>query len=248
MVITNLTNTTWVFNDTIDIWPLEESSYTFNINFICQYDLTTTCTAINILNNAAFSLSYSGLSGNCFDNTNGWINAGFKTIHIIDGNDVTNNNLLTWLQAHATYTIESIGAFLENITYLSSGYKILRITPNAGYSLPSSVTVTNGTLISYDNSTGVLVIDGYDDTIINCDCNLIIYNKIIHNTSSGTGTYTTRGNIVILTAHPKSGYLFVRWILDGEYTILDDGALTSSKLTIAISSDIEATPYFQKRT
>lgn len=75
------------------------------------------------------------------------------------------------------------------------------------------------------------------------------YKIVIHNTKGGTGTYTTEkdedGKHATITAHPKNGYEFVKWVIDGKYD-LEDGSLTDKELTILMNSDIEATPYFKE--
>lgn len=75
------------------------------------------------------------------------------------------------------------------------------------------------------------------------------YSVTIHNTKGGTGSYTTvtdtDGTHVTLVADAKDGYVFKYWVIDGEY-VLVDGDLESDELEILISSDIEATPYYEK--
>ena len=54
-----------------------------------------------------------------------------------------------------TYTVN------YNLTRTSlSGNTTVQITPNSGCTLPSSVTVSNATLVSYDSTTGILVLSG----------------------------------------------------------------------------------------
>lgn len=37
-------------------------------------------------------------------------------------------------------------------------------------STSAGITVTNGTLVSYDNTTGVIVVSGDDTTSVSCEC------------------------------------------------------------------------------
>ena len=48
----------------------------------------------------------------------------------------------------------------QNLTNLTSGNIALTITPDEGYSLPAQadITVTGGTIVSYDSTTGELVV------------------------------------------------------------------------------------------
>lgn len=65
-----------------------------------------------------------------------------------------------------TYTVN------YNLTRTSlSGNTTVQITPNLGCTLPSSVTVSNATLVSYDSITGILVLSGVSgSTSITCEC------------------------------------------------------------------------------
>ncbi len=75
------------------------------------------------------------------------------------------------------------------------------------------------------------------------------YKIIIHKTEGGSGTYTTKtdkdGKHATITAHPKNGYEFVKWIPKGKYD--SDGELTDKTLSILLKSDVEFTPVFRKK-
>ena len=58
----------------------------------------------------------------------------------------------------------------HNLTNLTKGNITLTIQAEVGYQLPSSISVSNGTLVSYDSTTGVAVINGDDTTIVNVVC------------------------------------------------------------------------------
>lgn len=77
------------------------------------------------------------------------------------------------------------------------------------------------------------------------------YNVIIHKVNGGSGTYTIDkdedGQHATITAHPKNGYEFVKWIVNkGKYE-LEDGDLTDEEFTILLKSDVELTPVFKKK-
>lgn len=75
------------------------------------------------------------------------------------------------------------------------------------------------------------------------------YKIVVHNNEGGSGTYTTKvdkdGKHATIVAHPKNGYRFVKWIINGKYEITK-GDLNSKKLTILLKGNVEATPYFVK--
>jgi len=61
----------------------------------------------------------------------------------------------------------------HNLTNLSKGDMTFVIEADSGYNVPSSsagITVTNGTLVSYDSSTGTLVVHGDDTTTVSITC------------------------------------------------------------------------------
>ena len=75
------------------------------------------------------------------------------------------------------------------------------------------------------------------------------YNVIIHNPNGGTATYTIEvdedGQHATLVAHPKNGYEFVGWRIEGDYT-LEDGTLTDEEITVLLHSDIQVYPQYRK--
>lgn len=75
------------------------------------------------------------------------------------------------------------------------------------------------------------------------------YNVRVHNPNGGSSTYTTKtdkdGEHVTLTAHPKNGYKFYKWIIRGKY-VIEKGSLKSDVLTLLLKSDIEVYPVFKK--
>ena len=80
----------------------------------------------------------------------------------------------------ATYNI------VNSIPNTNSGNKTITIVPNAGYVLPSSVSVSGGTLVSYNSSTGVAVVNG-DNAVISATCMIPTYL-----TFSSSGTFTLK--------------------------------------------------------
>lgn len=84
-------------------------------------------------------------------------------IEFTGGSDLTNANLISWMQSHAEQIIEPTGneyTLTQNLTNLTSGNITLTITPDEGYALPAQadIVVTGGTIVSYDDTTGELVV------------------------------------------------------------------------------------------
>ncbi len=75
------------------------------------------------------------------------------------------------------------------------------------------------------------------------------YKIVVHNNEGGTGKYTTKidkdGKHATITAHPKNGYKFSKWIIKGKYEI-DEGDLNSKTLRILLKGNVVATPVFTK--
>ena len=177
--ITDLTGTTWVFDDELSL-PIIIGDYaTFNINFTSNSTNYT-----QLVDNSDSSpldkslwLQYNNTLAYEFAEEESvvtipptWYNENYKTIQITSGTDVTNSTLINWLQANATQqTSGNQYEITETLTNLTSGNKTIQITPDTGYYLPSSITVTNGTLVSYNSTTGVAVISG-DNAVVTVEC------------------------------------------------------------------------------
>ena len=61
----------------------------------------------------------------------------------------------------------------HDLTNLTQGDMTFVIEPDSTYTLPQSssdITVTNGTLVSYDSSTGSIVVRGDDTTTVSVLC------------------------------------------------------------------------------
>lgn len=94
-VSTDLTNTTWVFNNEISTYP--SGNTTYYINF------TSTNT-----NYTQLKLNYNDGKKNVFYDYDSvfygamWLNDNYKTIEITGGTDSTNTTLIAWLTQNAT--------------------------------------------------------------------------------------------------------------------------------------------------
>ena len=174
MAVSDLTNTTWRLNSTtctagygnfeIDFTlyddngieiasEQEELSVGYGLEFMPAPQRVPQANSI---------IAYSNLSGVLVN----------YSIFITGGTDVTNASLISWLEANATQVIPSNEYSLSyTLTNLTNGNVSLTITADEGYSLPSTITVTNGTLVSWDSTTGVAVISEYNaNTTVSVEC------------------------------------------------------------------------------
>ena len=104
MAVTDLTNTTWVLNNVLDV----SGGLNYTINFISS---NINFTSLSCFPDIRMSLLMyddvtvgQGLGE--FDtggpNINTWDNEAYKTIEITGGTDATNASLISWLEANAT--------------------------------------------------------------------------------------------------------------------------------------------------
>lgn len=111
MAVTDLTNTSWVINDSYSIPSTVSSSKEFYINFTIEGDLSfvgidfwksvtvgsTTYTDNIIYDNGSGTNPYVAINGGAT-----WQDNSYKTVHISGGTDATNSSLISWFEANAT--------------------------------------------------------------------------------------------------------------------------------------------------
>lgn len=105
MAITDLTNTTWKFNDVPDI----STSNSWQIDFTSDY-ASTKHNGLKVRISRPNALQYAhgaGITINVF--TEGaWVHEEYRTITITGGTDSTNATLISWLQVNATLQVTDI--------------------------------------------------------------------------------------------------------------------------------------------
>lgn len=111
MAITTLTNTTWVFNETIT----NTTTADYRINFTSNNENFTT-----------FKLASWGTPVLGYDNSasayyNGWNNEAYRTITIINGEDVENEKLISFLQSNAV--LKQITSLKEYLTAIADAIR-----------------------------------------------------------------------------------------------------------------------------
>lgn len=115
MAVSDLTNTTWLFNSSIDlsttgVTPIVEGevqykSITFtsnNRNYVKLIVGSTNGVRWNV-----FAYGYEGFSADDVYMSGYWTDEAFRTIEITGGTDVTNASLISWLEANATQVVNT---------------------------------------------------------------------------------------------------------------------------------------------
>ena len=139
MAITDLTGTTWTFNDTVD-FSLILQSKRFNINATTSFGEATSI-YIN-QDNISFYLPTYGTDVQFYNNS-GWFDSNAKTIIISGGTDATNLTLISFIESNATKNITDLTGttWVFNNTLLASPY--------TGYTKTIHVDITCNN-VSYD--------------------------------------------------------------------------------------------------
>lgn len=104
--ITDLTNTIWYFNEELNL-PQQNNSYDINFTSNSQSFNNIQICFYNEYNSSYYFRYYNSGTSNVIipylnpSNENDWA-VDYRTISITGGNDVTNTNLISWLQENAT--------------------------------------------------------------------------------------------------------------------------------------------------
>lgn len=134
MSVSDLTNTIWLFNNSIT----SASGGRYYINFYLKSNSSATYTSI-LAPNTGTILFYNGESITNAYQAGAWNSSNYKTICITGGNDVTNASLISWLQSNATQLLSD----LTNTTWVI----------NDSPSIPSTSTTYNINFNSVTNWT-----------------------------------------------------------------------------------------------
>lgn len=102
----NLTNTTWTFNDSLTL-PSGSGGWDFSVNYEILYnEQVYTSTSLSVWDDGMWYTGFDpngGGDGKVYDAHSNWlINA--KVIHILNGTDVSNSDLISFLTANAAAT------------------------------------------------------------------------------------------------------------------------------------------------
>lgn len=173
MALTTLANTKWVINSSPNNVSVNDTTFALafssNGNSYNQFEF---------FENARENIDiYYGSTGAYVDNV--WQNQAYKTIEITGGTDVTNANLIAWLEANATqqpttsyktFDLSTLGladgTHTIQVKARATGYKDSNFSNSVSYTVSSSHTVTlvivNETQLNYKESYKVY--DGIDNT------------------------------------------------------------------------------------
>jgi len=246
ITVSDLTNTTWLLNDTLQRDPIGD----FYINFKSNNTNWTKFDAVLLFDDG--ELYYNEI--NVY--SRGWTLDAFKTIQITGGTDVTNTTLITWLQTNATQLSvtdlsNTIWVFKNDIDVTVEGgeYSINFISNNTNYTVIRYGEIGNYRLF-YDN-TQVYRSDWYSDTyktieIISgtdaTNTNLILWlqsnaTQQEEPTPSGTN-HTHLGSLEIVKKH-FGNLEVIKEVLNG-ITIYEKGSPTPASYTVHFR---DASPY-----
>lgn len=235
MAITDLTNTKWVFNETgCSGYGTDDTTKRFNIDFICDNQTLTTINAPYIYGGGRYRFSTIQLGSYVYLRTTdyiytqmsltdgeGWYSIDTQvytkmseppTITITGGTDVTNPDLIAWLEQNATLqqiiqtttfdlsTLQlSTGTHVVQVKARASGYRDSDFSNVVNYNIPYSVVgnITNGTL------------SGDMSIPINTTENVREYT-ITPNSNYPTPENVTVTNATVYAYNRKLGKLYIR--------------------------------------
>ena len=187
MAVTDLTNTTWMFNDSLTI----TGSATYTLTFLSRAVEDFGELGLRLSSNKMEYFENEPVGDYIIVYQNGsWTHDRYKVINISGGTDVTNATLIAWLETNAILLNEySLNHSLKNITH---GNTTFNVTPDTGMYLPNAISVSYGTLISYNRNTGAIVVSGEGvEIIIECSSTQPIYDLTLNFTATPSGN---RGN------------------------------------------------------
>ena len=203
MAVSDLTGYTWTASALTDAsiiaaigtydlagnWQFDQQQGSFNGDFT-QIKLYTVSMQQDVL--TMIELYSAGEWQTAVWSYSSWNGATPVTVQIDGGTDVTNPTLIAFFEANGeltppagnTYSLSNSlsNASAEDITFI--------IQPDEGYALPDTVTVTNGTLVSYDKTTGEVVVSGASAEI-SVECEAVApsgYTVSISTTGDSVGT------------------------------------------------------------
>lgn len=167
MSVQDLTNTTWIIHDT----PQQDTSLEFEEYSISFISNESNYTILRLTNDFMeyvdieynYTKVWNGFTA--YPNAGSWTNAAYKTINITGGTDVTNANLITWLEANATLQGGSLPSVDFDLTtlHLAVGPHSLTVLARAdGYRDSDPTAVISYTVYGQVDTPIATLISGYD--------------------------------------------------------------------------------------
>lgn len=183
MAITDLTGTTWHFNDVLSL----PSSASSNVYYSINYTATLYGTEMDFAS-LEYNASYLTFVGNTlevpYSSDNGWISAyPDRLIRITGGTDVTNSSLISWLESNATQVVREISK--------------IKLPDGSEYNFKDTVSgyITSAPVTSVNGQTGNVTVQGVltAGTGITIANNVISLNVTVVNNEYGGQTITIGG-------------------------------------------------------
>ena len=133
MPVNDLTNTTWLLNDTLNLSPLELeddiANYTFDVSVSYTYDNVEISNGSGIEIGAELDYLFGEMDLNIWIDGNriygssyysGWYDYAGHTITITGGTDATNADLIAWLEANAVQQVSPTPSQTNNLYFGST--------------------------------------------------------------------------------------------------------------------------------
>ena len=155
MAITDLTGTTWYFNDTLIIDS--EQNYEYDIDFTTSVELSgyTQFIALNLQWQGYLYYRVDSSRNIAVYSNSTWGSEDCRTISITGGDDVANTDIISWLEANATQVIPELN-YVDKTVLLSGDEYYFKDTIS-GY-LSSSDLVAGTNISIEEDSEGKAVI------------------------------------------------------------------------------------------
>lgn len=163
MAVTDLTNTIWLFNDTVDLEDAELID--FGLNFKSNNVTYDTFSFSPGRTSTFIYYSVSPDRTQAYSTSTGWANTNYKVISITGGYDVTNSHLISWLTNNATLLPSDLTGYTwvgNEPSYITTPYT------NEGYYL-SFTDLSNNSYSFF----GIGRFDGKKS--INYDLEMVLY-------------------------------------------------------------------------
>ena len=163
MAVTDLTDTTWVFNNTIKL-SYDDTQYNINFtsnssNFKKFQTYLSPCTIRYWYSAAATPYVVAAQNQSSVLNiyAQDFTNSNYMTIHITGGTDATNTTLITWLEANATQVIESVDVYANyngRTIFATMNYETITLQTANKFMLDDIVINMTGAkvIVTYNNS------------------------------------------------------------------------------------------------
>ena len=215
-IITDLTNTTWYFNSTVNV----QTDFVYNIIFeTTVYGWPINCTLIKVDSNILYYDADIGVSDG-----QTWYTDDARTITFVNGTDVNNLDLIAWLYENAT--LQSTIPFTRIITPHPSvpvieNVKMYTVSQNGSY----SILPDNG-------------VSAFQNASINVNINDVYLSKIIDKTVSDTyenSTLTTIGSYAFYSCSNLMSVAFLNCTTIGVYAFYDCSNLTTASFPKCIT-------------